>query len=260
MGEQAVDTGGAAQVRIEVLGPMRVTVDGAPVDVPGPRRRAVLALLAAAEGRAVSTDEILDAVWPDEMPDSGRRTLHSHVSRLRRHLGPHGDCLQRTTTGYRLDLGPDGFDATEARRVASDPALAADPGVLHSALGLWRGAALDEFPDVPPLATEAAALEELRRSLTDAWLGCRLAGRHELSAAEDPELVADASRAAADAPLRESTHALLVRILAAAGRQADALRAAHAFRHRLADETGLDPGRELSEAERQARGAPSRQT
>ena len=61
-------TGG---LRVDVLGPLRVTVDGDAVDVPGPRRRAVLALLATAEGRTVSTDDILDAVWPEEMPDTG---------------------------------------------------------------------------------------------------------------------------------------------------------------------------------------------
>ena len=70
-----------------------------------------------------------------------------------------------------------------------------------------------------------------------------------MSTEVDRELVADATRAAAEAPLREATHALLVRILAGAGRQADALRAAHAFRMRLVDETGLDPGPDLTRAE-----------
>jgi len=259
-GDAAVDR---PRLRIDVLGPLRVTVDGEAVEVPGPRRRAVLALLATAEGRAVSTDEVLDAVWPDEMPDSGRRALHSHISRLRRHLGPAGDSLQRTGTGYRLDLGPGGLDLAEARRVAGDPAFTDDPGALGAALALWRGAALAEFADVAPLAGDAAAIAELRHALTDAWLRARLAGGAASTGSTAPdggdrELLADATRAAAEAPLRESTHALLVRILATAGRQADALRAAHAFRRRLADETGLDPGRDLTEAEQQAaRGALS---
>ena len=118
MGEPERDV----QVRIDLLGPLQLTVAGRPVDVPGPRRRAVLALLAVAEGRVVSTDELLDAVWPDEVPDSGRRTLHSHVSRLRGHLGTAAERLSRAGTGYRLALEPHELDAAEARRAADGAA------------------------------------------------------------------------------------------------------------------------------------------
>ncbi|MGH9003917.1 MAG: AfsR/SARP family transcriptional regulator, partial [Acidimicrobiia bacterium] len=96
----------ATPLRVEVLGPLRLTVDGRPVEVPGPRRRAVLALLAMAEGRVVSTGELVDALWPAEPPESGARALHSHISRLRGHLGPAGDRLVRDANGYRLALGP----------------------------------------------------------------------------------------------------------------------------------------------------------
>ena len=74
--------------RVEVLGPLRLVVDGAPVEVRGPKRRAVLALLALADGRTVTVDHLVDALWPAEIPESGRQALHSHVSRLRSHLGP----------------------------------------------------------------------------------------------------------------------------------------------------------------------------
>ncbi|MDQ3989406.1 MAG: AfsR family transcriptional regulator, partial [Actinomycetota bacterium] len=58
-------------VRVELLGPLRLVVDGAAVDVRGPKRRAVLALLALAEGRAVTVDHLVDALWPSEVPESG---------------------------------------------------------------------------------------------------------------------------------------------------------------------------------------------
>jgi predicted ATPase/DNA-binding SARP family transcriptional activator len=244
----------AVRVRLDLLGPLRLTVAGTPVDVPGERRRAVLALLAIAAGHPVSTDQLLDAVWPDAVPDSGRRALHSHVSRLRGHLGPAADRLVRDGAGYRLDLAPGELDVAEARALAHEPT---EPD-LARATGLWRGPALEEFPDVAPLAAEAVTLAELRRQIRDDWLDARLAAlpTHETSAAGNsgepaqipsppaggPDaLVPDATRAAAEDPTRERTHALLVRALAAAGRQADALRAAHDFRRRLAEETGLDP-------------------
>jgi predicted ATPase len=243
----------ATPLRVEVLGPLRLTVDGRPVEVPGPRRRAVLALLAMAEGRVVSTGELVDALWPAEPPESGARALHSHISRLRGHLGPAGDRLVRDANGYRLALGPGELDVSDVRAGAADGSHAADAervAALGRALRTWRGAALDEFAEVEPLAADAVALAELRRDLTDEWLALRL--DRAAGGGVPADLVADATRAAAAEPGRDRTHALLVRVLSRAGRQADALRAAHDFRRRLAEETGLDPGPDLVAAEQEA--------
>ena len=100
-----------------MLGPLRLIVDGDEVTVPGPKRRALLALLAMADGRAVSVDDLLDALWPSDLPDSARATLQSHVSRLRGHLGPAADRLEGIGGGYRLRLGPDETDIGCARRL-----------------------------------------------------------------------------------------------------------------------------------------------
>jgi len=240
------DTG--VRVRVELLGPLRLTVDGQQVDVPGPRRRAVLALLAMAGGRVVSTGELVDALWPAEPPESGARALHSHISRLRGHLGPAGTRLVRNGAGYRLDLDAGELDVADVR--ASATGGGDQVAALGRALAAWRGAALDEFAAVEPLAADAVALAELRRDLTDEWLALRLEATAPGALA--PDLVADAARAAAAEPDRERTHALLVRALTRAGRQADALRAAYEFRRRLGDATGLDPGPDLVAAEQEA--------
>jgi DNA-binding SARP family transcriptional activator len=232
-------TQGGNALRVEVLGPLRMSVGGGVIDLTGPRRRAVLALLAVAAGRTVSDSALLDAVWPDEAPDSGRRALHSLVSRLRNDLGTASDRLVRDTAGYRLDLDRNGLDMADARELAERARSnggADAPVLLERALALWRGEALEEFADVAPFAAEAVALDELRLGLTDAWIDARLAAGDEPAA-----IVGDAVRAAAGAPLRESTQALWIRALARAGRQADALRAAHDFRQGLAEGTGLDP-------------------
>ncbi len=98
-----------------MLGPLRLVVDGVAVDVRGPKRRAVLALLALAEGRLVTVDHLVDALWPSEAPESGRAALHSHVFRLRGHLGPAAARLETRQEGYRLALGADDLDVTQAR-------------------------------------------------------------------------------------------------------------------------------------------------
>jgi DNA-binding SARP family transcriptional activator len=70
-------------LQVALLGPLTLTVDGVTIDVPGPRQRALLALLALAEGRTVTVGHLLDALWPAVALESGRRSLHSNVSRLR---------------------------------------------------------------------------------------------------------------------------------------------------------------------------------
>lgn len=230
-------------LRVELLGPLRVVVDGEVVDVPGLKRRAVLALLAASEGQAISVDEIYQSVWPDDPPDSGRRALHSHISRLRSHLGAARDRLVRDGDSYRLHLEDAELDVAEARALVADAqALAAtDPKAAVDELGrglaLWRGTAMEEFADIPALATQAVALAELRREMRDTWLEARLAA----GAGSEGALAGDALAAAAGDPLHERVHVVAMAALAREGRSAEAMRLAHDFRERLADQTGLDP-------------------
>ena len=211
---------------VDVLGPLALRVRGRLVDVPGARRRSLLALLALEGDRGISTDRLVDALWPDDPPADAAQALYNHVSRLRRHLGDLSDRLERQPRGYRLRLAPYELDADAARRLAP-----ADPG---AALALWRGPALTEFRTIPELEVASVPLDELRLQLVDDLLESRLA-------AGDPATVVDAVEAAAAAPLRERTARLLVRALAASGRAADAMEAAQAFRRRLVEETGLDP-------------------
>ncbi|GAA2142692.1 BTAD domain-containing putative transcriptional regulator [Nocardioides koreensis] len=223
-------------LRVDVLGPLALEVRGREVHVPGRRRRAVLAMLALAGREGVSDGLLVDALWPDDPPANVAQALYSHVSRLRHHLGPLAERLERHATGYRLRLEPFELDADAARRLSThDPA---------AALGLWRGQALVEFRAVPALEVESVALDELRLRLVDDLLESRLISG-------DPTVTLDAVAAAAASPLRERTAMLQVRALAAEGRAAEAMEAAQEFRRRLVDRTGLDPTPSLTELEQQ---------
>jgi predicted ATPase/DNA-binding SARP family transcriptional activator len=244
----------ARPVRVEVLGPLRLVVDGAPVDVPGPKRRAVLALLALAESRIVTVDHILDALWPSEVPESGRQALHTHVSRLRAHLGTAAARLQTRHDGYRLDLTADELDVAQARALLGKARTLTehDPGGAFALLGeahaLWRGPVLADLTDIAPIATAVEGCAQLHREVTDALVAAAIAaGRGE-------EVLGLAAEALAADPLRESAVLLFMRAVAAAGRAAEALRTAREFRHRLAEETGLDPSPALGELEREIAG------
>ena len=183
------DTGRAAVLRVEVLGPLRVVVDGAPVEVPGPKRRAVLALLALAEGRTVSVDRLVDALWPGEMPDSGRQALHTHVSRLRTHLGPAASRLQTRHDGYRLDLAADELDLAQARTLlATARAAPADAlAVLQEAHGLWRGPVLADLTDSEPIAVAVDGLRAAApRGRRRPGLLCRRRGPGRATSSRSP--------------------------------------------------------------------------
>ncbi len=239
-----------AGVEVDVLGPLRLRVDGVEVDVPGARRRAVLAMLAMSRTRVVGAGALIDAVWGADPPASADGTLHSHLSRVRGHLGPRAGRLVRDGGGYRLVLGAGALDAARAETLAAkaralrpaDPAAAADQ--LRQALDLWRGDALAEFGAVGPLGAEAARLTRLRQTLVDGLLDARLAC--------DPAaaVIGDAEQAANADLLRESALLLLVRALALDGRAPEALAAARDFRRRLADQTGLEASSALAELER----------
>ncbi len=219
---------------VDLLGPLVLRLDGRAVDVPGARRRALLALLALEGERGMSTDRLIDALWPDDPPGNAVQALYNHVSRLRGHLGPYADRLERHATGYRLRLAPNELDADAARRLIS-----VDP---DAALALWRGPALVEFRGTPALEAESVGLDELRLQLVDDLLEARLARG-------DRTAVIDATAAAAASPLRERTALLHVRALAIDGRTAEAMTAAQAFRRRLVGETGLDPTPALADLE-----------
>ena len=242
-------------MEVDILGPLRLRIDGQPVEVPGERRGALLGLLAVARGTTVSVARIVDAVWGDDPPSAAANAVQSHVSRLRRHLGAAAGCLANEAGGYRLVLGEDGLDADRAERLAREGRvrLGEDPGaagqLFATALQLWRGPALEEFPDVEPLAAEAVRLAELKSSLTEELLAARLE-------TERPEEVVDAiAKAAAEHPWRESTQTLFMVGLARCGRGAEALRVGHAYRNRLAEHTGLEPSTALAVVEtRIARG------
>ncbi|HEY5150714.1 MAG TPA: BTAD domain-containing putative transcriptional regulator [Mycobacterium sp.] len=236
-------------VLVEVLGPLRLVVAGAGVDVRGPKRRAVLALLALAEGRIVTVDRLLDALWPEEPPDSGRQALHTHVFRLRGHFGVAAARLQTRQDGYRLDLTAGDLDVTRARALLAaaranrqlDPVRALT--LLREADALWRGPMLADLTEIDPIATAVEGYSRLHRDVTDALIACAI------DAGQADEVVALASSSLTPDPLREPAVLLLMRALAATTQAREALRIGREYRHRLVEETGLDPSAALGELE-----------
>lgn len=215
-------------MRVGILGPLEVRDDGgAAIPLAGARLRALVARLALAGGQPVSTGALAAAVWDCAPPADVANALQTLVSRARRALGAAA-AVEQSAAGYRLAVAPDDVDALRFERLAA-------AGAVTEALALWRGPALADAGDFA--GPFARRLEELRLEALVA------------SFARDPgpgsARVGELEALAAEHPLHEKLTGLLMRALAAAGRQADALAAYAALRARLADELGIDPGPEL---------------
>ncbi len=231
-----------------ILGALLVSRDGIKVDLAGIRRRALVCRLAVAGGRPVPAGQLAEDLWEGRPGPATPATLQSHISHLRRLLGPQQ--LVYRDGGYVLEFGADGVDAVVFDRefkaglqqlAAGDPAGAA--GLLHAALGRWRGAALADVAGQLWAAGEITRLEELRLQATEALLDARLAlGEHDA-------VVTAAEAAVAQQPLRERLWSQLMLALYRSGRQADALRAYQRLRRHLSDELGLQPGPDIAALE-----------
>ncbi|HEX7135319.1 MAG TPA: BTAD domain-containing putative transcriptional regulator, partial [Iamia sp.] len=233
-------------LRVGLLGPTVVEIDGRTVPVPGAPQRAVLARLALSAGRTVPDDDLVDVLWPAGGPDNATGNLQSYVSRLRRVVG--AAAVARDTVGYRLDVPPEAvdvgrFDALLGRAEGADDA-AASVALFAEALDLWRGEPFCDLTDPLALAPDRARLAALHRRAVEGWLAARSA------AGEGAVLLPDLERAAAEDPTGEAVHLLLMAVLHQVGRSPDALRVGSALRERVVDATGLDPSSAVGEMER----------
>jgi DNA-binding SARP family transcriptional activator/tetratricopeptide (TPR) repeat protein len=238
-----------------MLGPVEVVLDGVPRRIGSPIQRTLLALLLMHPNEVVSTDRIVDVLWPDNPPEA-RRKLWFHVSKLRAILRPAGAAdaagaiLVTRPTGYMLRIETDQLDAGRFERLTrsarsapeDDPARATE--MLRQALGLWRGEPFEDVLHEDAVSSEVARLNELRLVALEDRLQADLAlGRAD-------ELIPELQALVAEQPFRENFHGQLMLGLYRAGRQADALAAYRQARRTLVEELGIEPSDELRELHR----------
>lgn len=235
-------------MRFGVLGPLAVwTADGRPVRIPELKVRALLANLLTHEGRAVSSDRLIDDLWTEQLPRNPINTLQTRVSQLRRALDSaepgSRDLVVSQPPGYLLRFDSAATDVGRFRTLtvqafATDD-LRARAGLLADALALWRGPAYADFADEQFVRPMAARLDEERLLALEEHAEVRLElGEHSLLVGELGDLVARH-------PLRERLRAVHLRALYRTGRQSEALAGYAELREHLADELGLDPSPQL---------------
>jgi predicted ATPase/DNA-binding SARP family transcriptional activator/Tfp pilus assembly protein PilF len=232
------------QLDYRVLGSLEVWAGGVERTASQAKQRAVLALLLLDLNRAVSTDHLIELLWPEKPPGRPQTAIQGYVSALRKLLGQ--STIETTAAGYVLHAEAEQLDANRFERLMHEGrgALAAGDSeqaarVLSEGLELWRGPALADFTYEGWAQHEIARLEELRLVAREQMIEAQLAlGRHA-------ELVGELQTLVDEHPLRERHRGQLMLALYRSGRQAEALDAYQQARSRLVDDLGIDPSPEL---------------
>jgi DNA-binding SARP family transcriptional activator len=228
-------------MQFRILGPLEVSSGDRQFSLTG-AQRSLLALLVLSANEVVSADRLIDELWGDDVPQSGRTALQVRVSQLRKALGDAGERIVTRAPGYLLRVDPDELDLDRFERLVSDadgaePAEAA--ASLRKALDLWRGAPLVDMSYASFAQPTIRRLEELRL----AALEKRIEAELELGRA--PELVGELETLVEEHPLRERFHAQLMLALYRCGRQADALATYQRARRVLVEQLAIEPSAPL---------------
>jgi len=239
----------SAKIQIYTLGTLQVVRETIAVtegDWHTRQARQLLKILLTERPRPVSTDLLIEILWPNSTPNAAATTLRSAINALRNVLEP--DRPNRAPSKYIVTQAP-GYafhpsadiwlDVEEFERRLNQAQTIADPAFrlvfLEGAIGLYQDDYLISDPYADWLQAER---ERLRERFFNALL-------------QTADLFADSGRYAdaitvcrrllARDEVRENAYQLLMRFQAESGDSAGALLTYERCRTILSDELGADP-------------------
>ncbi|MCU0490462.1 MAG: AAA family ATPase [Chloroflexaceae bacterium] len=217
---------------LSLFGTPRLTLHGAPLDVPRRKSRALLAYLGAHSG-TVPRERLLAIFWPDLDRAAAQQVLRTTIHGLRKLLGP---ALVSNDDGLALDSATS-VDVRQFQREVSS----SDPQTLSVALALYQGDFLAGFdlPDGDAFNAWADTQRSHYRQLALRGL-LQLAQAH--TAQHRYELAGETlERALALDPLHEELHRERMRVQYLAGDRVGAIRRFEGLRNLLDEELGVPP-------------------
>lgn len=244
--------GAMADRRLELglLGPLRMSVDGALVPLGTPKQRAVLAMLLTNRNNPVGVDRLIAALWDESPPPGARASIHSYVSNLRKLLSGAGidprAVLVAAPPGYRLDI-PDAAcdlgrfiaEKTAGVHAAATGRFEQASQHLSAALREWRGPVLEDLQDFRFVDTLTPSLAE-EKVLTHT-----AKAEAEIACGRAFTVIIDLEALTQEHPYREQLWAQLMTAYYLSDRQSDALATYRRVQKSLADDLGIDPGPNL---------------
>jgi DNA-binding SARP family transcriptional activator len=238
-------------VEFQVLGQVGVRAGGRLIgEAVRPQQSVVLAALVVDARRLVPSAVLVDRVWGIAPPPRARRTLQTHITRIRRLLtqvdpDQRSAQLLHRSDGYLIDVDADLVDLHRFRRLAE---RARDRGctdeqravLLDEALHLWRG---------EPLAGLSGAwVERVRHGWRQQWLNAVLAwAQAQLQLRNSTAVIDTLTELVDEYPLVEPLTAALMHALCTARRAPEAMRYYTTIRDQLIEQLGADPSTELQQ-------------
>ncbi len=217
---------------ILLLGPPKILRNGAPVELPRRRARALVYYLATQPG-AVGREQIIALLWPDHERQAAQQLLRTTLHTARKALGPallSGEDQLAISSDAHVDVR-----ALAAAQVSSDPLS------LAAALDSYRGDLLAGFclGDSVPFEEWLAAERERVQSL--AVRGMTRLSRIYEAHHDYPAALAALTRALAFDPLQEDLQRAAMRLHYLAGDRVGAIRRYEVLRDLLDTEMGVPP-------------------
>ncbi len=242
-----------AQLAVRLLGELEVARGSRRLELPQSKKtRALLAFLVVT-GRSHRRERLCELLW--DVTDDPRGALRWSLSRLRTLVNEPGTCrilADRSTVAFQPEEAA--VDLSELRQSLARGTEAKPVQELEKLAAMFRGEFLEglDLPDFHHFHSWCIAEREQARTEHAAILGALIA---RLSSRPRDALPYARVLVRID-PLNESAHANLVRLLAAAGKRAEAEQQ-HAASDRLLKELGAPRSKELEEARRLLVARPS---
>ncbi|TDD37291.1 hypothetical protein E1287_09035 [Actinomadura sp. KC06] len=236
------------QLTFRILGPLELRRGERPVDLTC-QQGALLAALLIDANRAVPTDRLAEALWGESLPAAASSRVRTLVSDLRRVCD--ADRILTASRGYLVRVRPGELDADvfatmidEAREASAEGRLEDARTLYDAALGLWRGEPAWDLAGTSVCA-EVSRLRESWRAAMEARAEVKLT----LGLCSD--VISEMRHLAAEYPLCERPHALLMLALQRDGRLAEALAVYRDLHARFVDELGIEPSADLRDLNRE---------
>jgi DNA-binding SARP family transcriptional activator len=242
--------------RIQLCGRLVVEIEGRRLedDLPARQGRWLFAYLVANRERPSGRAELVEAVWPRDLPARPDTALSALLSKLRRVLGAklldgRSSIQLRLPAGSWIDLeaAAEAIHRAESAISREDWAAAWGPGQVAQYIARRGFLPGEEAQWIDEIGQRLEAIY-LRALDVRARAGLGLGGA-ELDTAER-----SARSLIAASPFHESGHRFLMEVLAARDNAAEALQVYERLRVLLRDELGTVPGTATQELQRRLLG------
>ena len=152
-------------MEFRLLGDVEARAGGRVLDIGPARQRCVLVAMLIDVNRLVSSDQLIERVWSDELPHRARNSLAGYLSRLRQALGEPW-CADHAPVRWLCADDGSVVDRSAHVSAAGGPGARRDRGrrrrrIVRHRDGMWRGVPFASL-DTPWMNDVRTALEAER--------------------------------------------------------------------------------------------------